>query len=162
MVDCHIEFSWTLNAVGKGEEAGQEIRRAVELAEKSDKDVPANRRDLLKARNYLATLLTTQQPDEAEKILRANLALADDALNLEAVHRSLGELFRATQRLPQAEEAFRQAVKYAEQLAGGNPSANWVHARLANDKRSLAGAIAANHRPAEAEEVQRERPPHSR
>ena len=61
-----------------------------------------------------------------------NLELADDAFNLEALHRGLAYVFVNTGRLPQAEEACRQALKYAEQMAGNNPSANWVQAAVAN------------------------------
>jgi superkiller protein 3 len=154
MVNCHIEFSWPLYHLGKGEESLQNIRRAAELADKLDKKAPGNRPFILNARNNLASILVSQDPHEAEKILKENLALADAAVNLEGVHRGLAHVFVATGRLPQAEQAFRQALKYAEQMAKENPSADWVQAALANDQRALALAIWIG-RPQEADEIQR-------
>ncbi|MFL5241267.1 MAG: protein kinase domain-containing protein, partial [Gemmataceae bacterium] len=151
----HIEFSWMLFGLGKDEEARQNIRRAVELADKLDKEEPLNRPYIFNARNNLAGVLRSQQPEEAEKILKGNLALGGDAQCLAQVHGELGGLFMATGRLPQAEEAFRQAVTYVEQLAAEHPSANWVQFNLATYKRSWAGVISANQRPGEAEEIQR-------
>ena len=84
MINCHIEFSWPLYHLGKVEEAGQNIRRAAELADKLDKQAPGNRAYILNARNNLASILLSEKPHEAEKILKENLALADDAFNLEA------------------------------------------------------------------------------
>jgi eukaryotic-like serine/threonine-protein kinase len=156
MVECHLEFSWPLlGALGKSEEAAQNVRRAVELADKLDKKTPGNRPVLLNAREAWASILIAQHPEEAEKILKENLELADDAFNLEAVYRGLACVFVNTGRLPQAEEAFRQALKYAEQMAGQNPAANWVQAAVANDQRALASVTAKNQRPGEAEEIQR-------
>src|SRR5262249_30637824 len=154
MVDRHIEFSSTLFALGKGEEAAQMIRRAVELADKLDKDVPDNRAYLVKARNRLANHLTSKQPEEAEKLLKANLALAGNASGLEGVHRGLACVFEATRRLPQAEESWRQAVKYAEQMARQHPTADGPQAVLVRDQRERARMISTKH-PAEAEEIQR-------
>jgi serine/threonine protein kinase/tetratricopeptide (TPR) repeat protein len=153
MVACHIEFSWPLGALGKNEEARQSYRRAVEIADKLDRKDPANRHCILNIRNGWAAALTSQQPDEAEKMLKDNLTLADDAYSLEAVYRGLGCVFRITGRLTQAEEAFGQAVKCAQQVAADSPSANWVQACLANDLRELAGMISRNMRPTEAEET---------
>jgi eukaryotic-like serine/threonine-protein kinase len=150
MVNCHIEFSWNLNVLGKSEEGMQTVRRAVELADKLDKEAPGNRGYILNARNHLASGLSSKQPDEAERILKSNLALADDAFSLEVVHRALGDLFKATRRLPQAEEAYGQAVKHAQQQAREYPAANWVQAALGNDQRALASVKSANQRPAEA------------
>ena len=155
MLLCHIEFSWTLSAIGNGENAVQNIRRATELADKLDKEAPDNRPYILNARNCLASALVSQQPDEAEKILTANLALATDDFSLEGVHRGLGVLFMATGRLRQAEEAYRQALKYAEKMAVDNPSANWMQFALANDLRLVADVFAKDERPGEAEEIQR-------
>jgi serine/threonine protein kinase/Flp pilus assembly protein TadD len=155
MVSCHIEFSWPLYHLGKGEEMLQSIRRAAELADRLDKNAPGNRGCILNARNNLASILVSQDPHEAEKILKENLALAgDDTFNLEGVHRGLAHVFVATGRSPEAEEAFRQALKYAEQMAKENPSADWVQAAVANDQRLLARAIWIG-RPQEANEIQR-------
>src|SRR4051794_7373975 len=46
-------------------------------------------------------------------------------------------------------------LKYAEQMAGESPSANWVRAAVANDQRALASVTAKNQRPGEAEEILR-------
>jgi serine/threonine protein kinase/Tfp pilus assembly protein PilF len=155
MVECHLEFSWPLGALGKSDEAAQNVRRAVELADKLDKKTPGNRPVLLNAREAWASTLVSQRPEEAEKILKENLELADDAFNLEAIHRGLACVFVVTGRLPQAEKSFRQALKFAEQMAGENPSANWVQAAIANDQRALASVTAKNQRAGEAEEILR-------
>src|SRR5262249_24475594 len=92
LVAILIEFSGPLSVLGKGEEALTNVRRAVEIAEKLVEDfpdVPAHRPRLVAARNDLAGALTGRQPDEAEKLLRRNLPLADSAYDLEASHRFL-------------------------------------------------------------------------
>ena len=61
----------------------------------------------------------------------------------------------ATRRLPEAEAAYREALKYSEKMAAEAPSANWVQGNLALDLRLLAGVLAANQRPAEADEYLR-------
>jgi tetratricopeptide (TPR) repeat protein len=153
MVLCHIELSWPLNHLGNVDESRQHIRRAVEVADKLDKKVPDNLRYVLNARNNLASILLSEDPHAAEILLKENLALADDAFNLEGVHRGLARVFTFTGRPIQAEESTRQALKYANQLAAEQPSANWVQAALARDQRDLASSI-MKQRPSEAQELQ--------
>ncbi len=162
LVNTHIEFSWLSNFPvpdrSKADEALLRVRPAVQVAEKLMEDfpkVPDYRAALVNARNVLASQLTGRQPDEAEKILRRNLQMVDDAFNLEGIYRGLVCVFQQTRHLAEAEEASRQALKYAEQMAVEAPAANWVQYALANDLRILAGLLAANQRPAEAEEYQR-------
>ena len=99
LVSIHIEFGWPLGALGKSEESVQNVRRAVQVAEKLDGGLP--RRARLSPRpaqrkQSLARSLTSGQPEEAEKILRRNLPLADDAFTLEGIHRGLGHVFMAS------------------------------------------------------------------
>ncbi|MCI0357784.1 MAG: tetratricopeptide repeat protein, partial [Planctomycetaceae bacterium] len=154
-VNCHIEISWVLGALGKGDEAVKNLRRAVDLAEKLDREALENRSCLLNARNQLARHLTIRQPEEAEKILKANLALATDDQSLAGAHRGLAEVFKATKRIAQAEDAYRQALKHAEKMARESPSADWVQAALTVDLRGLASVVAADGRLEEAGELQR-------
>ena len=79
------------------------------------------RPSVLNAGNNLASQLASTHPDEAEKILRRNLLLADDAFCLEGIHRNLGAVLFATRRLPEAEAAYREALKYSEKLAAECP-----------------------------------------
>jgi tetratricopeptide (TPR) repeat protein/serine/threonine protein kinase len=155
MSSCQIECSWPLDELGDAEEAVQKIRRAVELAVKLDEIQPGNRPHLVNARIFLARTLISQQPDEAEKILKANLELADDDISRQGVHAMRGAMFRATRRLAQAEESYREALKCAEHMARENPTVNWVQHVLACDQGALAGVIAADQRWGEAEEIQR-------
>ena len=158
LVSIHIEFGWTLGLLGKGAESVQNVRRAVQVAEKLVEDfpdVPVYRPALLNASNVLAGQLTSGQPEEAEKILRRNLPLADDAFSLEGIHRGLGHVLMARRRLPEAEAAFREALKYSEKMAAAAPSANWLQGSLAYDLRLLAGVLATTQRQAEADEYQR-------
>jgi serine/threonine protein kinase len=154
-IDCHLEFSTELIEHGKQEEGVQHIRRAAELADRLDKEVPDNRPFVVRGRNALADHLRNQRPEEAEKILMENLALAGDAESLVNVHSRLGTLYMTTQRLPHAEKALRQAVKYGEQWVREQPHIHWAQWFLAHNKRALAGAISANQRPQEAEAIQR-------
>jgi eukaryotic-like serine/threonine-protein kinase len=154
MVNCHIEFSWPLYELRKVEESRQTIRRAVEVADKLDPKAPGNLHYILNARNNLASILLSEEPHEAEKILKESLVLAASAYELQGVHRRLARVFVATGRLHQAEEAFRQGLIHAEQLAKENPSADWVQAHLAHAQRELASVIASQ-RPGDAEEIQR-------
>src|SRR5262249_21367980 len=123
----HLQCCDPLGVLGKGEEVLTNIRRAVEIAEKLVEDfpdVPAHRSCLVNARNYLASALPLRQHDEAEKLLRRNLMAADGAYTLQGTYRVLGDVFLATRRFPEAEEAFRQALKYAEKMAAEGPAAN--------------------------------------
>jgi serine/threonine protein kinase/Tfp pilus assembly protein PilF len=158
LVSIHLEFGWTLAALGKGTESVQSVRNAVQVAENLAEQFPhvdGYRAPLLNSRTYLANCLTATHPEEAEKILRRSLLLADDAFSLEGIHRYLGVVLSTTRRLPEAEAAFREAVKHAEKMATEAPSANWLQDSLAVDLRLLAGALAANQRPAEADEYVR-------
>jgi serine/threonine protein kinase len=131
-----FEFAAALAALGKDEEAMRNIHQAVEIAVKLAADFPddpAYRTQLVSAHNNLASALIARQPDEAEKILRRNLPLADGAFDLEGTHRTLGEVFLATRRFPEAEEAYRQALKYAEKLAAEFPSATQFQSGLIQD-----------------------------
>jgi serine/threonine protein kinase/tetratricopeptide (TPR) repeat protein len=144
-----------LAVLGKGEEVLTNIRRAVAIAEKLVEDfpdVPSHRAYLVTARNYLASALTVRQPDEAEKILRRNLLVTDSASELGATYRVLGDVFLAARRFPEAEEAYRQAVKCAEEMATAWPSGHRGQYALALLLRGLAGVLAATQRPQEAEE----------
>src|SRR5262249_4896629 len=136
----YFEFAGTLGQLAKDEEAMRNIRRAVEMAEKLRADFPdvrAYRTQLVSARNNLAGALFARQPAEAEKILRRNLPLADGAWDLEGIHRCLGEVFITTRRFPEAEEAYRQALKYAEKLAAASPAATQIRSQLVHDLRRL-------------------------
>lgn len=158
LVLMHIEFSWIFSALGRSDESVQSIRCAIEVAERLAEnfpDMPDYREVLINARNQLASALIPVQPDEAEKIYRRNLLLADTPFILEGIHRGLGTVFMAQEHLPEAEEAYRQALKYVESMAAEAPSVNWVQGSLGYDLRLLAGVLAANQRPAEAEEYQR-------
>jgi tetratricopeptide (TPR) repeat protein len=107
LVSIHIEFSWTLGWLGKNAESVQNVRRAVQVAKKLVEDFPdvlGYRPALLNAHNVLAGQLTSGQPDEAEKILRRNLPLADDAFSLEGIHRHLGVVLMASRRLPEGRQ----------------------------------------------------------
>jgi tetratricopeptide (TPR) repeat protein len=151
----HLQCCDTLGVLGKGEEALRHIRRAVEIAEKlaeDFRDVPGHRYHLVTARNYLASALTVRQPDEAEKLLQRNLMEADSAPQREANYRVLGDVFLTTGRLPEAEEAYRQALKYAEELAASWPPGHRGQYPVALLHRGLAGVLAATQRPREAEE----------
>jgi tetratricopeptide (TPR) repeat protein len=146
----HLEFSGPLTELGKGEEALTHIRRAVAIAEKLVEDVPdvsAHRWRLLVARNGLASALIARQPDEAEKILRRNLLVAHPEHTLEETYRVLGDVFMTARRFPEAEEAYREALKRAEELP-----AEWTSAGslLAWHLRLLARVLATR-RPQEAE-----------
>jgi serine/threonine protein kinase len=150
----HLQFSDPLHVLGKGEEALTSIRRAVEIAEKLVEDFPdvcAHRDRLVDARNYLASALISRQPDEAEKILRRNLAGGAGGHNPEANYRVLGDLFLATRRFPEAEEAYRQALKCVEKRGAQGTSARRA---LALHVRTLARALAIQ-RPEEAEKYLR-------
>lgn len=155
MIHFHTEFGVQLRDNGKREESMQHIRRAAEIADRLDKDVPDNRYIIVRARNSLAYPLIYERPEEAEKMLKENLRLAGDAESLAGIHHGLGLVYMTTQRFPQAEKAFRQAVRYGEQWAKEQPHFTWVLPWPANYRRLLAGAISANQRPEEAEELQR-------
>ena len=118
MVNCHLDVSNPLGELGKREEGVQHVRRTFELADKLDKEVADNRIYIQNARNSWASVLLGQQPDEAEKILKANLALGGSASNFGDIHHLLGSLYMAAGRLAQAEEAYRQAVKYGGTSGG--------------------------------------------
>jgi serine/threonine protein kinase/tetratricopeptide (TPR) repeat protein len=150
----YFEFAGTLAALGKDEEAMRNIRRAVEMAEKLAADFPdvsAYRTQLVSARNNLAGALIVRQPDEAEKILRRTLPLADGAWDLEGIHRVLGEVLLTARRFPEAEEAYRQALKHAEKLAAESPAITHIQSNLVHNLRRLATVLAATQRPREAE-----------
>jgi serine/threonine protein kinase/tetratricopeptide (TPR) repeat protein len=150
----HFEFAATLAALLKDEEAMRNIRRAVEMAENlaaDFPDVPAYRAELVSARNNLASALIARQPDEAEKILRRNLPLAEGAVDHEGIHRVLGEVFLHTRRFPEAEEAYRQSLKHAETMAAQSPSVSQLQSNLVHDLRRLAAVLLATQRPQEAE-----------
>jgi serine/threonine protein kinase len=152
----HLQCCDPLAVLGKGEEALTHIRRAVEIAEKLVEDfpdVPACRHKLVIAREYLASALTVRQPDEAEKLLRRNLMVAESAYALQGTYRVLGDVFLTTRRFPEAEEAFRQALKYAEKMEAEGPAANHgAQKAVANCLGGLAAALAATQRAQEAEE----------
>src|SRR5262249_2995522 len=155
LLQTHLQCCDPLAVLGKREEALTHIRRAGEVAEKLVEDfpgVPAHSSRLVTARNYLASALAVRQPDEAEKILRRNLTEADSAPQREANYRVLGDVFLTTGRLPEAEEAYRQALKYAEELAAPWPPGHRGQYSLALLRRGLAGVLAATQRPQEAEE----------
>jgi tetratricopeptide (TPR) repeat protein len=121
----HLQFTGPLQALGKGEETLTNNRRAVEIAEKLVEDFPdtyAHRDLLVEARNNLAWALTSRQPDEAEKLLRRNL-LAGASGDLASTYRFLGDLFMTTRQFPEAEEAYRQALRYVEKRAAEQTSA---------------------------------------
>jgi serine/threonine protein kinase/tetratricopeptide (TPR) repeat protein len=149
-----FEFAGTLAAVSKDEEAMGNIRRAVAMAEDlaaDFPDVPAYRTQMISARTNLAAALIARQPDEAEKILRRNLPLADGPWELEGIHRVLGEVLMATRRFPEGEAAYRQAVKYAEKMAAASPAVTQIQSDLIHGLRRLAEVLAATERPQEAE-----------
>jgi serine/threonine protein kinase len=154
LLRIHLQFAEPLGALGKSEEALTNIRRAVEIAEKLVEDFPDvrdHRACLVQARDYLASVLVSRQPDEAERILRLNLMEGVPGHGLLSTYRLLGDLFMATGRLPEAEEASRQGLKLAEEMATERPSAQsnlGIHLRLL--ARSL-----ATRRPQEAEEYLR-------
>src|SRR5262249_43958554 len=145
----YLESPGPLGMLGKSDEAVRQIRRAVAIAEQLAADDPKAVPYLVTARLHLASALTARQPAEAEKILRRNLPLVEGAQNLEATHRFLGDLFRTTRRWQEAEAAYRQALKHAEQMAKKNPSAHWTQSGPAMDLRLLASVLVE--RPEEAE-----------
>jgi serine/threonine protein kinase/tetratricopeptide (TPR) repeat protein len=153
--DLLRELAWTLNCLGKHEEAVRNMRRAVAIAEnlvEDYPDLPTYRTALVSARNQLADALAARQPEEAEQLFRGNLPLADDDTNLEAIHRGLGNVFMTTQCFSEAEQAYRQALNYAERRAAESPVAHWLQSALANDLLVLASALTATQRPQEAEQ----------
>jgi tetratricopeptide (TPR) repeat protein len=82
--------------------------------------------------------------------------MTDNAYNLQDTHRHLGTVFLATRRFPEAEEAYRQALKYAEKMVADGPVANYgLQLAVADHLGGLAGVLAATQRPQEAEEHQR-------
>jgi serine/threonine-protein kinase len=150
LLTIHLQYCDPLHVSGKGEEALTNIRRAVAIAEKLVEDFPdvcAHHDRLVDARNYLASALTFRQPDEAEKILRRNLLGGAGSHNQEATYRVLGDVFMATRRVPEAEDAYRQALQYVEKKAAERTSAM---PPLALHLRALARALAIQ-RPEEAE-----------
>jgi tetratricopeptide (TPR) repeat protein len=147
----HLQFAGPLGALGKGEEALTNIRQAVAIAEKLVEDFPdvCDHRDcLVEGRDYLASALIARQPDEAERLLRQNLMGGARGHGLLSTYRLLGDLFLATRRLPEAEEACRQGLKCAEKMATERPS---TQSNLGIHLRLLARSLATR-RPQEAEE----------
>jgi tetratricopeptide (TPR) repeat protein len=154
-VGLHFDFAWTLGLLGKREERLQTYERAVEIAARLAADDPNHCGTLVNARNVLAWALVNHRPNEAEKMLRENLRLADDASNRAGAHRALGEVFYARGRLKEAEETFRQALKHAEKAFADQPSSDWAQSVVANDLRRLASVLAANQNLVEAEKLLR-------
>ncbi len=156
LCQTHLQCCDPLAVLGKPEEALTHIRRAVEVAEKLVEDFPdvrAYRYHLVVAREYLASALPVRQHDEAEELLRRNLTVADNAYTLQGTYRVLGDVFLATRRFPEAEDAYRQALKYAEKMAAEGPAANHsAQKAVANVLGGLAAVLAATQRPQEAEE----------
>jgi serine/threonine protein kinase/tetratricopeptide (TPR) repeat protein len=155
----YFEFAGTLAMVGKDAEAMSNTRRAVAMAEELGADfpgVPAYQTQLVSARNNLAGALIARQPAEAEKILRQNMPLAANASDHEGIHRLLGEVFITTGRIPEAEEPYRQALKYVELLAAESPRVIQFQWNMVHNLRRLGGVLAATQRPAEAEKYLRQ------
>src|SRR5262249_50026233 len=77
----------------------------------------------------------------------------DSAYTLQGTYRVLGDVFLAMRRFPEAEEAYGQALKYAEKMAAEGPAANHgAQKGVANILGGLAAVLAAAQRPQEAEE----------
>ncbi|MEJ7640377.1 MAG: hypothetical protein WKF75_21020, partial [Singulisphaera sp.] len=148
----HIEFSWLKPGGGL-----PGVRRAVQVAEKLAEDFPNARASCHRGQCTQHTRFSFElrSLDEAEKILRRNLLLVDDAYNSEGIYRGLSYLFQQKRHWAEAEEASRKALEYAGRMAAEAPAANWVQNNLAGDLRLLASVLAADQRPAEAEEYQR-------
>jgi eukaryotic-like serine/threonine-protein kinase len=157
----YIGFSWVLRNQGKLEEGEKILRRAVRVAEELVQEfpgVPAHHESLADARNRLAYAIADAKPDEAEAILRGNLALTDGetSFQLQAqTWRDLGLALAKRRRYSQAEDAYRHGVSFFEKALARAPSSLVVRGGLADALSQLAKTLDAGGRPHEAEEIYR-------
>ncbi len=159
LIFYHIGFSWVLNNQGKKEEQEKALRRAVAVAEdlvKKLPEVPTYRDYLADARNQLAGAIAGTKPEEAAKILRQNLALLEDGNSVwhrAQTYQNLGALLAKQRRFSEAEDAYRQGVRFFEKAVAKSPSLRWMPIDLSGTLQQLAKIVEANGRPAEAEEI---------
>jgi tetratricopeptide (TPR) repeat protein len=152
----HRGFAECLMRLGKKAEAESQLRAAVALAEGLVKEFPQDHRYLkilAIANTALVHVIDSEHPEEAEEILRRNLALDSDEFALGRTHHQLGILASRRGRHPEAEEAFRKALELQEAVVRERPTEPGMRARLAETLNSLGDSLAANGRLNEAEKV---------
>jgi tetratricopeptide (TPR) repeat protein len=152
LVNTRIQYTWI-----EGSDSVGQMRRAVEVAESlvaEFPELPESRATWLIARNGLGGVLTQSQPEEAEKILREILPLADSDRSLQQIHLNLGFLSWSKQRLPEAVKHFRHALEIEEKWVADTPSSPWLQREVGLTLRYLASVLSANQQTAEAEEYE--------
>ncbi len=171
LISYHMGFAWMLRNQAKFEEGEKAYRRAVAVAEglvKEFPDVPRYRDQLVESTNRLAAAIANPGPfmfssapptqlEEAEKVLRRNLALTAETSFRDRgqTYQHLGAVLAKQRRFSEAEEACRQGVLLYEKALAQSPSQTWLQVGLAITLKQLAEMVATNGRPQEAEELYR-------
>jgi tetratricopeptide (TPR) repeat protein len=153
LILAHREFAEALGRLGNAAERDEQLRAAVRIGEELVQEFPENaeyRDELAGASIRLARQLFQSQPDEAERILRRNISLTTNEFQLNNAYHGLGELAFARGQYADAEDAYRQALDFAERYmprSAPGDKADWF---LGRTILALADTIAAAGRPSES------------